>query len=48
MLLYLMAGLSALGQLTFTAEEARRLFDEKYQALKETMPEDMNSFDKLI
>lgn len=24
------------------------LFDEKYQALKETMPEDMNSFDKLI
>ena len=31
LLLYLMAGLSALGQQTYTAEEARRLFDEKYQ-----------------
>ena len=31
LLLYLMAGLSAFGQQTFTAEEARRLFDEKYQ-----------------
>lgn len=31
LLLCIIAGLSALGQQTFTAEEARRLFDEKYQ-----------------
>ena len=31
MLLLIVAGLSALGQQTYTAEEAHRLFDEKYQ-----------------
>ena len=31
LLLFVMAGFSAFGQQTYTAEEARRLFDEKYQ-----------------
>ena len=31
MLLLIVAGLSALGQQTYTADEAHRLFDEKYQ-----------------
>ena len=33
LLLFVMAGFSAFGQQTYTAEEARRLFDEKYQVV---------------